>query len=142
MTLLLVLLGALPFLAGWALDLLMHHLAVFPPLEPVGLLFLLLWGGFAFLLRGQHFGLRRIILSLHGIPALVLVLLAIQELVLHAYWFNPLGLWTQRFYLPVLNLGFALTSWSHTVFSAYCAGFLLMLLAATSGCALRGRLRR
>lgn len=141
MTLPLIPLGALPFLAGWALDLLMHRVTVVLPFRLIGLLFLLLWGGLAFLLRGRRISLRQVLLPLHTIPALVLVLLAIQELVLHAYWFNPIGLWTQRFYLPVLNLGFALMSWSHTVFSAYCAGFALMFLAAALGCALRGRLR-
>ena len=80
---------------------------------------------------------KQIVIFLNLIAAFDLVLIGIQILVLHAYWLNGIGIWTQLFYLPVLNLGFCLTNWSHGVFPAYAAGFILMVGVTFAGCKLR-----
>ena len=68
----------------------------------VGLAVLTLWmvvsGTFGF--KGSKRGMALTMLCIN-LPALVvLVLLGVQELSLHAYWDNAVGLLTQFFYLP------------------------------------------
>ncbi|MBS5118385.1 MAG: hypothetical protein KHZ10_10990 [Clostridium sp.] len=95
------------------------------------------WGLLAFLMNGNGKRTKQIVIFLNLIAAFDLVLIGIQILVLHAYWLNGIGIWTQLFYLPVLNLGFCLTGWSHGVFPAYAAGFILMVGVTFAGCKLR-----
>mgnify|MGYP001855463879 CR=1 FL=1 len=108
-----------------------------PPLLLIALLLLLVWGLIAFLARPRMKSTAAVILPLNLIALLVLLLLGVQELILHAYWFNPVGWLTQFYYLPLLRAGVLLTSWTSSVFTAYCAAFLLMLAASTFGCNLR-----
>ena len=108
-----------------------------PPLLLIALLLLLVWGLIAFLARPRMKSTAAVILPLNLIALLVLLLLGVQELILHAYWFNPVGWLTQFYYLPLLRVGVLLTSWTSSVFTAYCAAFLLMLAASTFGCNLR-----
>lgn len=70
---------------------------------------------------------------MNGVALVVLVLLGIQELVLGAYFSNAVGIWTQLYYLPLLQLGFSLTSWSSRVFTADAAAWLLMAAASYLG---------
>lgn len=125
--------GFLPFFAGKLVD----HAAVvlYPdtllPYPLIGAFFLLLCFFIAFLL---YTGAPWQTLFLLHVPASsVLILLFVQEVLCGQYW-NGIGLWTQLFYLPLLSIGFSLTSWFHRVFFAYGACFLLMLLAAWFGC--------
>ena len=114
-------------------------------LLPYGLIsvfFLLIWGCIAFLLNNRYHKTKAIVISLNLIAALDLLLLGIQELIRHAYWMNSVGKWSQLFYLPMLNLGFSLTNWSHSVFAAYVACFALMVAASLLGCKLREKLHK
>ena len=99
----------------------------------IAILFLLIWGAIAFFVRPRVAGVRTLAVCLNLAAGIDLILVGVQELVLGAYWSNPAGLWTQLYYLPLMNLGFTLTPWSHSVFSAYCAAFLLMLAATFLG---------
>ena len=70
-----------------------------------------------------------------NLPALVvLVLLGVQELSLHAYWDNAVGLLTQFFYLPLLRLGAIVAMWTGQVFWFYFGAFLLLVLSSWLGC--------
>ena len=73
------------------------------------------------------------IACMNGVALLVLVLLGIQELVLGAYFSNAAGIWTQLYFLPLLQLGFSLTSWSSRVFAADAAACLLMVAVSYLG---------
>ena len=68
------------------------------------------------------------------IPLVVLVLLGVQELSLHAYWDNAVGLLTQFFYLPLLRLGAIVAMWTGQVFWFYFGAFLLLVLSSWLGC--------
>lgn len=65
---------------------------------------------------------------------MVLVLLGVQELSLHAYWDNAVGLLTQFFYLPLLRLGAIVAMWTGQVFWFYFGAFLLLVLSSWLGC--------
>ena len=67
-------------------------------------------------------------------PLVVLVLLGVQELSLHAYWDNAVGLLTQFFYLPLLRLGAIVAMWTGQVFWFYFGAFLLLVLSSWLGC--------
>ena len=125
----LTLTGLLPFAAGYGMHWMM---TAYPdlrlPYGLIGLVFLLLWGGIAFL--AGIFARRSTsltIVCMNGVALVVLVLLGIQELVLGAYFSNAAGVWTQLYFLPLLRLGFSLTSWSSRVFAADAAAWLLMV---------------
>lgn len=138
MTATLLILGALPFAVGRIQDWYMStSLYSSLPYWVISLAFLSAWGFLAFLMNGNGKRTKRIVIFLNLIAALDLILIGIQILVLHSYWPNGIGIWTQLFYLPVLNLGFRLTSWSHGVFPAYAAGFILMVGVTFAGCKLR-----
>ena len=131
----LTLAGLLPFAAGYGMHWMMTaYPDVRLPYGLIGLAFLLLWGGIAFL--AGIFARRTPLLSIacmNGVALLVLVLLVIQELVLGAYFSNAAGIWTQLYFLPLLQLGFSLTSWSSRVFAADAAACLLMVAVSYLG---------
>lgn len=131
----LTLTGLLPFAAGYGMHWMM---TAYPdlrlPYGLIGLVFLLLWGGIAFL--AGIFARRNLLLAIacmNGVALVVLVLLGIQELVLGAYFSNASGVWTQLYFLPLLRLGFSLTSWSSRVFAADAAAWLLMAAVSHLG---------
>ena len=64
----------------------------------------------------------------------LMVLLGVQELSLHAYWDNAVGLLTQFFYLPLLRLGAIVAMWTGQVFWFYFGAFLLLVLSSWLGC--------
>ena len=134
MPLLLFLLGLLPFAVGglmnWAM---LAYPDVLPPFSLIAILFLLIWGAIAFFARPCVAGVRTLAVCLNLAAGIDLILGGVPELVLGAYWSNPAGLWAQLYYLPLMNLGFTLTPWSHSVFPAYCTAFLLMLAATFLG---------
>lgn len=143
MNLILIVLGALPYVLGWLQNGWMYHgLSSVMPYSLISALFLLIWGGIAFLFRGKVQCTKKVIVFLNLIAAFDLVLLGIQELILHAYWMNTIGAWSQFFYLPILSLGFSLTRWAHIVFPGYAASFVLMIAVSFVGCKLRDRLKK
>lgn len=142
MTVLLVILGLLPFAAGGVMNhSMMAHPDTLPPFLLIGLLLLLGWGLISFFAVQRGGNIETVVLSLNAVAALVLILLGVQELILGAYWMNAAGAWTQFFYLPLLNFGFTLTPWSYSVFPAYAAAFLLLAAASAFGSALGKRSR-
>ena len=135
-------LGVLPFLVGgiqnwYMLTYVDSAVDSALPYGSISLVVLLLWGCIAFLLNYNCRRTKEIVVSLNFIAALDLLLIGIQELILHAYWMNLVGKWSQLFYLPMINLGFNLTNWSHSVFPAYVACFILMVAVSFVGCKLK-----
>lgn len=134
MGLLLIILGLLPFAFGRLMN--FYVLAYpdrVPPYFAITLLALLLWGGISFLAR-RRLGTRRVVASLNAAALATLLLLTIQMLGFHSFWTNAVGLWTQLFFLPLLNVSFLLTTWSHSMLPAFYAAFILMFAASLLGC--------
>jgi len=138
-----LLFGCLPFFLGrlldWSLWTIFYQTGFPVPFWVVCAVSLFLWGLLAWCVCRCSGG-RWLGLILLNLPAFVtLLLLGIQEVILHAYWMNAAGIWTQMFYLPFIGVGFVLTSWSSSVFSAYCASFLLMVFFSALGYLIRRR---
>lgn len=143
MAILLVILGAIPYLLGYAMNwYIMEYPDTLPPLGWIAVLFLLFWGLLAFLCNRKGAHTKQVVCFLNLLAALNLVLLGVQDVILGAYWSNFLGLITQFFYLPVLSLGFGLTTWSSSVFVAYVVCFILMAAASYAGCRIRQKVHR
>ena len=138
MPVILFVLGALPLAVGYIQNwYMMTNMDSPVPYKLIAFSFLFIWGFISFLLNKNGKKTKQIVIFLNLIAALDLVLILIQELALHSYLNNHIGILTQMFYLPVLNLAFSLTSWLHQVFPAYIAGFLLMVGVSFIGCKLR-----
>lgn len=136
---LLVAVGLLPFLLGGLLNwYIMTYTESLPPLFLIGVLFLVFWGVVAFFAFRALGSVAKVVIPLNAVGFIVLFLVWIQEIVLHGYWQNAVGLWTQYYYLPLLQLGDFLPTLifrgSHLFFDAYAPAFLLMLAVSFAGC--------
>ena len=131
----LLLVGFVPLAFGYLVHYgMMHYESFYRFLRLPGYALLGIWILFAFLGRKLLQNTKQTIVFLNAVAFVVLALIGIQEIVFHAYWFNAIGTNTQFFYLSLLNVSFMLTRWAHTTFSAYCAAFLLLILASLLGC--------
>ena len=143
MTLLLLALGALPLVFGimqnWYMT---TYMDAQPPYKLIALSVLLLWAFIAFLFNKKGGRTKKILICVNFVAAVDLLLLGIQELLLHGYWMNTVGAWSQLFFLPLMNFSFTLTFWSHRVFPAYAMSFVLLLAAALAGCKLREKITK
>jgi len=140
MLVILVVLGLIPFALGGFMNWIMTNYSnTIPPFALFAVVTLLIWVSIAFIVKPYIKNTTKIVIGLNLVAFVVLVLVGIQELFLHAYWQNVIGIWTQFYYLPLLIIGFRLTDWSHSVFSAYCTAFLLLVTATLLGCKLRKR---
>ena len=102
MLILLILLSLLPFAFGWITNwiIMTHPDAIMPSFMLVGTVFLLIWAAIAFFAKPYIKSTAKIVISMNAVAFLVLVLNGIQQLLLHSYWLNFVGKWTQVFYLP------------------------------------------
>lgn len=125
--------GLLPFFLGFYID--SRQLTPIPFL--LSLLFLLIPACIAFLANRVVDSPKAVVTAINLAAGLDLLLVGIQELILGRYWAGWFGIATQLYYLPVLGLGFSLSPWMHTLFSAYLTGFLLMAASSYVGCRLQ-----
>ncbi len=132
--------GLLPLLLGFFLNRYMMNLAVATPvLLGAAILLLALWGAVSFLAVRAGNGMGKVLALLHLIPLLALALVLVQLVVLGSFFPNPLGIWPQLYYLPLMEVGFRLVRWSGSMALAYAACFLLLAAASLAGCALGRR---
>lgn len=127
----LLLVGFLPLLFGYLLNYLMMNGNI--PLLLINIAMLIIWffvGMFSIKLVDKKI---ESLLLLNAPAFIVLLLLLFQEIVLGQYWFHPVGMATQFFYLSVLKLALSITSMLHRVFYAYIIAFLFMLITSCSG---------
>ena len=136
--LILSLLGLIPFAIGGFMNFFMlSHTEILPPYALIGIVTLIVWALIAFIAKPFAKDTKKLLFAFNLPAFAVLVLLCVQELVFKSYWQNPLGLWTQLYYLPLINISARLTMWSSRLFVVYCAAFLLLLAASFLGCKLR-----
>ena len=130
----LTLAGLLPFAAAYGMNwAVMEYPDVLLPYSLIALVFLLIWGGIAYVAGIQGVRIGPALICMNGVALAVLVLLGMQELVLGAYFHNAAGIWTQLYFLPLLRFGFRLTGWSSRILAADAAAFLLMVAASYLG---------
>lgn len=129
----LVLAGCLPFLLGrtvnrwWGMRWLLVYVFV-------AAAFLLLWAGIAFIFRGMTGNTASVVLPLNAVGAVVLVLIAIQQLFFGHFWYNSIGHYTRAFYAPLYRLARLITFRPMSWFVTYCICFALMVAASYIGC--------
>ena len=132
--------GLLPLLLGFFLNWYVQSLAVATPaLLVAAILLLALWGAVSFWAVRAGNGTGKVLLLLHPIPLLALTLVLVQLVVLGRFFPNPLGIWPQLYYLPLMEVGFRLAWRSGSMALAYAACFLLLAAASLAGCALGRR---
>jgi len=137
----LIIAGALPYLFGGLLNWYMNLRPEAVWIFPLAVAFTLaVWAVLSFMAFRPDGRIGRVVISLNFIAFVDLLLVAAQELVLKSYWPNTIGIYTQLFYLPVLDAGFALTRWTSSMFWSYLASFVLLLAASFAGCKLKKRL--
>lgn len=110
-----------------------------PPLAVVAFLLLCLWALLAGWLSRPDAKAAATLIPLNFAAFVTLVLLLFQILVRRAMFPGLVGVLSQLFYLPLLNLGGTLTFFSPSFAPAYAACFLLLLAASLLGWARRRR---
>ena len=135
-------LGIVPWFAGLLTD---SFIMIFPNTTlafifisvaaPVG------WGVIAFLWEPKVKKIWKVVLFQNLVSAVVFVLICVQMLGSGRFWPGILGSLSQMFHLPFLSLGARLTNWSGSLWPAYCAAFILMLLVSFIGCLISKRRR-
>ena len=139
--LLLVLIGLIPFGLGFAMNSwLMDNPNSILPFRLIGILFLVFWVSVGFITCKYAKTPYHSAVILH-LPALfVLLLVMYQDIVLEEYWSNLLGLATQVYYLPLINLSSFIFSYTMTgglfvqMSTATVVAFLLMYGSYYVGC--------
>jgi len=128
--------GLIPFLMGYLMNWSMLNIFfdVRVPYALISIITLVIWGLLSYFLSG-YAGTYKQTVILMNLPAfIVLILISVQLLIFKAYWLNIIGMAVQIFYLPLMNISFLLTSWSHNMLPAYFAAFILMVAASSLGC--------
>lgn len=136
---LLLLTGLLPFLAGYVQNycMLVIFFTMALPYGMIGFMSGAVWLLLGILLYPLANSAKQAAI-LTNLPAFaVLLLLLFQELALHQYLPNPIGLATQLFYLPFVGIARKLTSFSFSMSVTYIVAFLLMYGTFYLGCMLR-----
>ena len=132
-----VLLGFLPFAVGGFMNrYMMEHPDTLLPYLWISIGILVAWAILAFLMKFWIKDRKKVMIGLNAVPCLVMILFCIQDLILGAFWMNALGVWTQYFYLPMLNLAYRLTNWSSRMTTDVVVCFLLLVAATALGCKL------
>ena len=138
--------GLIPFALGFGMNALMTaNMNLVLPYRLIGVVLLLFWGFFGYRMKDFAGSARRSAILIHLIPCAVLLLLLYQELVLGRYWPNLVGIATQFYYLPLLNIAFGLErlpfalagGWVHRMWHSYLIAFGLMWAAFYLGSRLK-----
>jgi len=139
--LLLVLIGLIPFVLGFAMNSwLMNNPNSILPFRLLGILFLVFWVWVGFITCKYAKTPYHSAVILHLPAFLVLLLIMYQDIVLEEYWSNLLGLATQFYYLPLINISSFISSFIITgglyvqMSTAMIVAFLLMYGSYYVGC--------
>ena len=133
------LIGILPFFIGYF----MNYLMMGPfydkvlPYKLIGVLFLILW-----LLIGRYsykfvLNIKESVFIGNVIPFLVLLLVLFQEIILHQYWDNHIGIAGQFYYIALAGFASSFTRLFSTMSATYIVSFLMMSAVYYLGCRTR-----
>ncbi len=135
--------GIIPMVVGFLLNWLMMLLPIYGIVSILlAVVFLLLWGYFAFKLSNsrQNSILQAFLMCAFGLIMLALVLY--QELAMGQYWINLMGFATQMFFLPCLSLASLVVSPFMDVIRVwpmYIVIWAAMFIASCIGVFVKGR---
>lgn len=76
---------------------------------------------------------KEVVILLNSAAFLALLLILFQEIVLGRYWMNHIGIASQLFYLPLLNLAYRFSFMFSRVFYADIIAFVLLLISSYLG---------
>ena len=141
--LLLILFGFIPLAIGWVMNWLIMS---FPnkvfPYALISIVFLALWALLGFIVFNFNETIKISLCLVHIPIFLALVLNLYQEIILGQYFGNLLGVCTQIFYLPILNISYTLTAWSARMWTAYIVGFVLITASFFVGYTIKSNTRK
>ncbi len=126
--------GLLPLLTGYLMNAgMMANPERLLPYTLIALLFLLVWSLIGFAAARKGLRLKPALLAAHALAILALGLILIQELIVGHYWTSFLGVASQFYFLPVLNLGSKLVFWGGRVWQASLVSIALLPTAFCLG---------
>lgn len=138
--LLLFLIGLIPLALGFAMEAVMMAVDWVLPYKLIGIVWLLLWGFFGYLMRDYAGSAIKSAAIAHSVALVDLLLLLYQELVMGSYWFNFIGRATQLYYFALTNISFTMVAWAtDRIWVAHIVSFALMCAAFLIGCRIRER---
>lgn len=119
--------GLLPAITGHLMNVyMMANPDKVLPYGLIGVLFLLVWGMFGFISARRQLAIKPALLAAHDIALLALVLVLLQAIGFGRYWNNVVGVASQLYFLPVLNLSSRLAFWGGPLWQVYIVSFLLL----------------
>lgn len=133
----LVVIGLLPFPVGYFMNYLIMSDTFFNkalPYGTIGLVFLLCWFLLGKVLSPLADTIKKASILAHSVALLVLILNLFQVIILKQYWANHVGVATQFYFLPLLNISFTLTPMFHSLSVVYIVSFSLMCVSFYLGC--------
>ena len=123
--------GFIPLLLGYIMNYLMMtvYYDKLLPYGAIGIIFLIAWFGLG--LITYHFANSNIeaMVIAHLFGFIDLILIIFQEVILKHYWSNQIGIITQFFYLPLINIAGRFVFLSTRVYWIYVVAFVLMCIA-------------
>lgn len=132
-------LGLLPFGAGFGMNQwILSHPETPVPYQGIGFAMLISWAIVGFTLCNKTISPLEAALRLNFLGFLVLLALFVQT-GSGAFWGNGLGIATQLFFLPVLNIAVTLLPSARQLSVLYAGCFVLLLLFSFAGARTRRR---
>ncbi|QOR33851.1 hypothetical protein IMX26_10105 [Clostridium sp. 'deep sea'] len=129
--LLLLLIGLIPLPLGYY----MNHLIMTVyfdkalPYGLIGIIYLLVWFGLGYLTYYFTNSDKEAMIIVHFFGFIDIVLILFQVVVMKHYWSNIIGISTQFFFLPLLNIAGKLTFFGHRFYWVYIVAFALLCAA-------------
>lgn len=128
--LMLLFIGLIPLPLGYIMNYLMMKVYYdrVLPYGAIGIIFLIAWFGLG--LTTCHFtdSDKEAVVIVHMLAFVDLLLVIFQEVILKHYWFNQIGIATQLFYLPLVNIAGKFVFFSNRVYWIYVAAFAFMCI--------------
>jgi len=129
--LMLFFIGFIPLPLGYIMNFLMMtvYFDKVLPYGSIGIVFLIAWFGMG--LATYHFtdSDKEAVVIVHLFGFIDLLLILFQEVILKHYLSNQIGISSQFFYLPLVNLAGKFTFFSSRVYWIYMVAFALMCIA-------------
>ncbi len=99
------------------------------PYGAIGIIFLIAWFGLGLITYHLADSDKEAIVIVHLVAFVDLLLILFQEVVLKHYWYNQIGIATQFFYLPLVNIAGKFAFFFHRIYWIYVVAFAFMCIA-------------
>ncbi len=130
--LLLILFGFIPLMLGFLINwLIMNFQTTIIPFNIIGYIFLIFWFFLGFISYKFQKNIAFSLSLIHLPIFLALILNLYQEIILGEYFSNTLGICTQFFFLPTLNISVSFLT--NYLWQSYIVGFIFMCFSYYAG---------